>query len=41
VLAGDKPASIPVETVNPNHPMFDARQLERWQSRNPVCRLEA
>ena len=39
VLAGDKPASIPVETVNPNHPMFDARQLERWNI--PKSRLPA
>ena len=31
VLRGDKPASIPVETIDPNYPMFDARQLERWQ----------
>ncbi len=39
VLAGDKPASIPVETVNPNRPMFDARQLERWKI--PKSRLPA
>jgi signal transduction histidine kinase len=31
ILAGDKPADIPVETIDPNHPMFDARQLERWR----------
>jgi signal transduction histidine kinase len=39
VLAGEKPASIPVETLNPNHPMFDARQLERWSI--PKARLPA
>ena len=30
ILAGAKPAEIPVETTNPNYTMFDARQLERW-----------
>ena len=30
VLAGDRPADIPVETIDPNYPMFDARRLERW-----------
>jgi signal transduction histidine kinase len=39
VLTGDKPASISVETVNPNYPMFDARQLERWHI--PKSRLPA
>jgi signal transduction histidine kinase/ABC-type uncharacterized transport system substrate-binding protein len=31
VLKGAKPAEIPVETIDPNHPMFDARELERWR----------
>jgi len=30
VLAGESPSSIPVETIDSNFPMFDARQLERW-----------
>jgi signal transduction histidine kinase len=30
VLDGDTPASIPVETIDPNRPTFDARQLQRW-----------
>jgi signal transduction histidine kinase len=30
VLAGDRPANIPVESIDPNYPMFDARQLKRW-----------
>src|SRR5262249_4048851 len=30
VLAGESPSSIPVETIDSNYPMFDARQLERW-----------
>ena len=37
VLAGEKPASIPVETLNPNRPMFDARQLERWSIPIPAA----
>src|SRR5262245_17389356 len=31
VLRGGTPASIPVETIDSNSPMFDARQLERWR----------
>jgi signal transduction histidine kinase len=31
VLKGDAPASIPVETIDSNSAMFDARQLERFQ----------
>lgn len=30
ILAGEKPASIPVQTLDPNQNMFDARQLRRW-----------
>jgi len=30
VLDGEAPATIPVETLNPNYRMFDARQMERW-----------
>ncbi len=30
ILAGEKPATIPVQTLDPNYRMFDARQLARW-----------
>jgi signal transduction histidine kinase len=30
ILSGESPASIPVQTIDPNHIMVDARQLERW-----------
>ncbi|HMF98514.1 MAG TPA: ABC transporter substrate binding protein [Vicinamibacterales bacterium] len=30
VLAGERPASIAMEIIDPNVPMFDARQLQRW-----------
>jgi ABC-type uncharacterized transport system substrate-binding protein len=40
VLRGDKPASIPVETIDSNYPMFDARQLERWRFRRLACQPE-
>ncbi len=30
ILAGESPAKIPVQTVDPNHDAFDARQLSRW-----------
>src|ERR1700752_4841884 len=30
VLAGEAPSSIPVQVIDPNYPMFDARQLARW-----------
>jgi signal transduction histidine kinase/ABC-type uncharacterized transport system substrate-binding protein len=30
VLAGERPNNIPIETIDPNHPMFDARQLQHW-----------
>lgn len=30
VLAGERPADIPVRTINPNRALFDARQLARW-----------
>ena len=39
VLAGEHLASIPVEIIDPNAPMIDARQLERWsvaRSRLPI-----
>ena len=39
ILAGASPGSIPVRTVNPNRPLFDARQLVRWgiaESRLPA-----
>ena len=39
VLAGEQPASIPVEIIDPNYATFDARQLERWgisESRLPA-----
>jgi len=30
ILAGERPASIPVQTLDPNQNRFDARQLRRW-----------
>ena len=30
ILAGEKVTDIPVQTINPNHLMVDARQLKRW-----------
>jgi len=39
VLTGGKPADIPVETIDPNYPMFDDRQLKRWNI--PKSRLPA
>jgi signal transduction histidine kinase len=30
VLAGEQVSQIPIETLDPNYAMFDARQLERW-----------
>jgi len=30
ILAGQSPAGIPVQTLDPNQNIFDARQLERW-----------
>jgi PAS domain S-box-containing protein len=30
ILAGTNPKDIPVQTLDPNHNMFDARQLTRW-----------
>ena len=30
ILAGESPADVPVETINPNRNAFDARQLRRW-----------
>jgi len=30
ILAGTNPKDIPLETLDPNHNMFDARQLSRW-----------
>jgi signal transduction histidine kinase len=30
ILAGESPAAIPVQTLDPNHIMVDARQLKRW-----------
>ncbi len=30
ILAGEKVTDIPVQTINPNHFMVDARQLKRW-----------
>ena len=30
ILAGAAPSSIPVETIDPNYNIFDARQLRRW-----------
>ncbi len=30
ILAGEKISDIPVQTINPNHFMVDARQLRRW-----------
>jgi PAS domain S-box-containing protein len=30
VLAGTNPKDIPIQTLDPNHNMFDARQLSRW-----------
>jgi len=38
ILDGESPAAIPVQTLDPNQNIFDARQLERWgisQSRLP------
>jgi signal transduction histidine kinase len=38
ILSGENPADIPVQTLDPNFDMFDARQLRRWsisQSRLP------
>jgi signal transduction histidine kinase len=39
VLIGEKPADIPVETIDPNYPIFDNRQLKRWSV--PKSRLPA
>jgi signal transduction histidine kinase len=30
ILEGEKPGAIPVQTIDPNHIMADARQLKRW-----------
>jgi signal transduction histidine kinase len=30
ILAGESPAKIPVQTVDPNYDTFDDRQLKRW-----------
>lgn len=30
ILAGEKPSAIPVQTLDPNRIMVDARQLKRW-----------
>lgn len=30
ILAGEAPATIPVQVLDPNHDVFDARQLQRW-----------
>jgi signal transduction histidine kinase len=30
ILAGELPENIPVQTLDPNFDMFDARQLKRW-----------
>jgi signal transduction histidine kinase len=30
ILAGDSPARIPIQTMDPNRNAFDARQLRRW-----------
>jgi signal transduction histidine kinase len=30
ILAGAKPADIPIQTLDPNHYGFDGRQLRRW-----------
>ena len=37
VLAGERPNDVVVPNVN----MFDWRQLQRWESRNPRCQSEA
>ncbi len=33
ILNGEPPAEIPIQELNPNHYMFDARQLLRWRIR--------
>jgi signal transduction histidine kinase len=30
ILSGEKVANIPIQTIDPNHFMVDARQLKRW-----------
>jgi PAS domain S-box-containing protein len=30
ILAGEKPGDIPVQILDPNYDIFDARQLKRW-----------
>ena len=30
ILAGESPHNIPVQTLDPNYDVFDARQLKRW-----------
>jgi signal transduction histidine kinase len=30
VLAGERASDIPLQVLNADHPMFDARQLQRW-----------
>ena len=30
ILAGESPHNIPVQTMDPNFDIFDARQLKRW-----------
>jgi signal transduction histidine kinase len=30
ILAGEKVPDMPIQTINPNHLMVDARQLKRW-----------
>lgn len=37
ILDGERPANIPIQVLDPHRPMFDARQLARWNV--PTSRL--